>query len=210
MKSEDIFKILLHQLRNIFMFSESETDTLLTIKPSIAYENTIECFRHSNCKYFSEEKGLNPYNSVMYTNYLYQVSHLLFKEGFTDYADKVYYLNKMLNAVDLFYAIDLPDHWNCEHPLGSVMGRAKYGDFFFFYQGCTVGGNHMDYPVIGNNVTMFSNSKVLGKSHIGNNVIIAANAYVKDTDIPDNTIVFGQFPNLVLKSNENQDKFWKL
>ena len=84
-------------------------------------------------------------------NYLYQVSHILYKNGYSIIADKVYYLNKMLNALDLFYAIELPEHWNCEHPIGSVMGRARYGDFFFFYQGCTVGGNHTNYPIIGNN-----------------------------------------------------------
>ena len=45
-----------------------------------------------------------------------------------------------MNSVDLFYAIELPQKFGAEHPLGSVMGRAKYGDGFFFYQGCTVGG----------------------------------------------------------------------
>ena len=94
----------------------------------------------------------------------------------------------MLNGVGLFYAIELPEHWNCEHPLGSVMGRVQYGDYFFFYQGWAIVGNHTNYPVLGDYVTMYLNSKVLGKSHIENNVIIGANAYVKDTDIPDNSI----------------------
>ncbi|MGI5090970.1 serine O-acetyltransferase [Treponema socranskii] len=173
------------------------------------YKRIVECFVKSNCKYFREEKDLNPFNSVMYTNYMYQVSHLLYKDGYSHIADKLYYLNKMLNAVDLFYAIELPEHWNCEHPLGSVMGRAKYGDYFFFYQGCTIGGNHTNYPVLGDHVTMYSNSKVLGKSHIGNNVLIGANAYIKDTDIPDDSIVFGQFPNLIIKPNKNADVMWK-
>ncbi|MBP3366690.1 MAG: hypothetical protein J6K96_06800 [Treponema sp.] len=212
MKAEEILPILIHQLKNNFMLSEKETELLMAIRENVyrgGYNKTIECFRKANYKYFSEENGLNPYNSVMYCNYLYQTSHILYKEGYTEIADKVYYLNKMLNGVDLFYAIDLPEHWSCEHPLGSVMGRAQYGDYFFFYQGCTVGGNHMNYPVIGNDVTMYSNSKILGKSHIGNNVIIGANAYVKDTDIPNDTIVFGEFPNLIFKQNKNIDKIWK-
>lgn len=133
----------------------------------------------------------------------------MYKSSHAEIADKVYCLNKLLNAVDLFYAIEFPEHWSCEHPIGSVMGRARYGDYFFFYQGCTVGGNHGEYPVIGNNVTMYSNSKVLGKSHIGNNVIVGANAYVKDTDIPDNSMVFGQFPNLIVKVNSGKNKFWR-
>ena len=210
MLATDILPILELQLKNLFALTDSEFEILSKeIVFEQGYKRTVECFRKANCKYFDDAEGLNPFNSVMYTNYLYQISHILFKEGFSQIADKVYYLNKMLNAVDLFYAIDLPEHWNCEHPLGSIMGRAKYGDHFFFYQGCTIGGNHTDYPILGDYVTMFSNSKVLGKSRIGNNVIIGANAYVKDSDIPDNSIVFGQYPNMIIKPNENKDIFWK-
>lgn len=109
-----------------------------------------------------------------------------------------------MNCVDLFYAIDLPDVFSAEHPVSSVMGRASYGNGFFFYQGCTVGGT-MDkegiihYPIIGENVRMFSNSSILGKCIIGNNVKIGAGAIVKNQDVPDNTIVFGESPNLVIK-----------
>ncbi|MEI3307782.1 MAG: hypothetical protein V8R48_02790 [Eggerthella lenta] len=33
-------------------------------------------------------------------------------------------------------------------------------------------------------------------------MIIGANAYVKDTDIPSGSIVFGQSPNLILKEGK--------
>jgi serine O-acetyltransferase len=49
---------------------------------------------------------------------------------------------------------------------------------------------------------MLSNSKIIGDSNIGDNVIIAANTYIKDTNIPNNSIVFGSSPNLVLKENK--------
>lgn len=210
MNAEEILPVLLLQLRNNFALTDEEAQIVSSSQIyGGGYGCTVKCFEKSICKYYHKENGLNPFNSVMYTNYLYQVSHLLYKEGYSQIADKVYYLNKMLNAVDLFYAIELPEHWNCEHPLGSVMGRAKYGDYFFFYQGSTIGGNHTNYPVLGDYVTMYSNSKVLGKSHIGNNVIIGANTYIKDTDIPDNSIVFGQFPNLIIKQNKNIDIFWR-
>ena len=120
-------------------------------------------------------------------------------------AEKVYYLNRILNSVDLFYEVDLPRIWMCEHPLGSIMGRARYSDYFFFYQGCTVGGNHGSYPRIKEYVAMFSNSKILGNAQIGSYVIIGANAYVKDEDIPDNCIVFGESPNLTIKRKPQQE-----
>lgn len=66
-------------------------------------------------------------------------------------------------------------------------------------QGCTVGGNKGKYPIIGENVKMFSNSKIVGSSVIGNNVWLSANVYIKDTNIPDNSIVFGTTPNLIIK-----------
>lgn len=114
-----------------------------------------------------------------------------------------------MHSVDLLYAIDLPIHWGAEHPLGAVMGRAQYGDRFFFYQGCTVGGSakwdepgELIYPVIEENVCLYCNSTVLGNCHIGKNVRIGAGALVKDQDIPDDCTVFGESPNLIIKKNK--------
>lgn len=50
-------------------------------------------------------------------------------------------------------------------------------------QGCTVGGNKGVYPIIGDNVKMYSNSKIIGKSNIGHNVMVGANCFIKDLDI---------------------------
>lgn len=91
------------------------------------------------------------------------------------------------------------------------MGRAKYSEFFTFSQGCTVGENKGIYPQIGNFVKMMSNSKIIGSSIIGNNCIIAANTYIKDAVIPDNTIVFNDGNKLIFKENKNDNqKDWIL
>ena len=124
-------------------------------------------------------------------------------------ADKIYYLNKLLNSVDLYHEVNLPDIWLCEHPLGTVIGRGTFGVRFFFMQRCSIGHNHGIYPVLGNNVRMFFDSKIIGNSHIGNNVVISATSYIKDQDVPDDVIVFGQSPNLVFKPNTMEDTIWK-
>jgi serine O-acetyltransferase len=115
-------------------------------------------------------------------------------------ADKCYYLNKVLNSCDLFYEVELPPIFMLDHPVGSVMGRAKYSDYFSFGQNCTVGNNHGIYPVIGDHVRMCANSMILGNCTIGNNVIIGAATCVKDESIPDNSLVFGKSPHLIIKS----------
>ncbi len=200
---------ILRQLQSFFPpLSKDEermiSDCLEVVIPQCEYN-----FSHSENKYFSTEKEgrriirFDAFHSIQWMTLLYYLSHELYLRK-SNLCDKVYYLNKIMHAVDLFYAIELPLHWGAEHPLGSVMGRAKYGNGFFFYQGCTVGGTRdregsLFYPIIGENVHMFSNSSILGNSHIGNNVDIGAGAIVKNQDIPDDSIVFGESPNLIIK-----------
>lgn len=205
MEENLLFNVLTLQLSNNFFLDINDIPAL---KESfcISEKKVLDCLQNSSSKYIEDK--VNPYNSVQYCVFLYFLAHELYSSKKLILADKVYYLNKMLNSVDLFYAISLPNIWYCEHPLGSIMGRAVYGDYFFFYQGCTVGGNHTVYPKIGTNVTMYSNSKILGNCNIGSNVVISANCYIKDTNIPDNMMVFGQYPNLIMKTNNNTDSFW--
>ncbi len=123
-------------------------------------------------------------------------------------ADIVYYLNKIMHANDWFYQVELPAHFMAEHPVGSVLGKAVYGDYLFIYQGTTVGGNRRNgnlfYPTLGNNVLLYANSTILGNTQIGNNVIIAACTYLLDEKIPDNCIVFGKSPHIEIKMKDEE------
>ena len=144
--------------------------------------------------------------SVQWMIFLYRLAHQIFINGNGNTpkeADQIYYLNKIMHSNDWFYAIELPEHFLCEHPLGSVLGRAEYGDHLFVYQGTTIGGNRakdkLTYPVLGDNVILYANSTVLGDTHIGNNVVVSAGTYIINENIPDNCIVFGTSPNLTIK-----------
>ena len=153
---------------------------------------------------------IDPLHQVNYCIFLYWLGRRLYLSGDTESASKAFYLNKLLNGVEIFYEVELPEIWACAHPLGSVIGRAKYGEFFYFFQGCTVGANFLqngsvNYPVIGNHVKMMMGSAIIGGCNIGNHVIVSANTYIKNQDVPDNVIVFGQTPNLVFKENRFKD-----
>ncbi len=173
-------------------------------------EKTKNFSDKSHSKYKDKYNSLNgktyfnPYHSGQYSIFLYFVSNTVFKLNpkkniNKTLADKVYYLNKALNGLDLFYEVEMPKIFILDHPVGAVLGRAKYGDYFSFSQGCTVGNNKGIFPKIGKNVKMFSNSKMLGKCKVGDNVTFAANSYIKDKNIPSNVIVFGQCPNNIIK-----------
>ena len=83
------------------------------------------------------------------------------------------------------------------HPMGIVIGDGVViGRDCTIYQNVTIGkkngnlNNEYDYPTIGNNVTIFSGSVIVGKIYIGDNSIIAANSVVT-SDVEENSIYAG-------------------
>lgn len=210
---DSIISLVCKQVENLFSIGPEEVEELRASFDS-ALAACEENFRNSESKYCMREIGgnkdayFNPFHSVQWMTFLYYLGHLIYKKGSTTkICDKLYYLNKVMNGLDMFYAIELPSHFGAEHPVGSVMGRAQYSDGFFFYQECTVGGTrdkdgNLFYPIIEENVTMYSNSSILGRCHIGKNVNIGAGCIVKNQDVPDNCTVFGESPNLIIKNNK--------
>lgn len=117
-------------------------------------------------------------------------------------AFRLYYLNKVLHGLDAYPDIELPEVFQFMHPVGTVLGHAKYGNHFCVYQGCSVGsGEDGVYPEIGDCVVLYARASVIGRSRIGNNVVIGAGAMVLDTDIPDDRVVLGAAENLNIRSN---------
>jgi serine O-acetyltransferase len=199
---EYILELLERQL-GIFLLEKEEKEAIEVHLPQ-TLERTSECFKHSQNKYYfrNGQTYFNPFHSGQWCIFLYFLSNTIFKSGAhpKHLCDKVYLLNKMLNSCDLFYEVKMPDIFFLDHPQGSVIGRATIKNYFSFSQGCTVGNNKGIYPVIGEHVTMLSDSKIIGNSNIGNNVTLAANTFIKDQHVPDNTIVFGTSPNLTFKA----------
>lgn len=193
-------KLLIKQVDNLFLLETQEHDLIKKIF-SIVLDRCEYCFSHSDNKYYSKDgvTYFNPFHSGQYSIFLYYFSNESWIQGNSLLADKIYFLNKTLNACDLFYQVNLPRIFMLDHPVGSVMGRANYSDFFSFGQNCTVGNNKGVYPTLGKHVRMCANSMIIGDCTIGSNVTLGANACVKDEDIEANTIVFGSSPNLILK-----------
>ena len=171
-------------------------------------------FSHCTNKYYHRTNAdgvTEPYFDALHTCqyfiFLYYVANTIYKNDKSPAArelcDKVYGLSKVILGADIYYEVEMPDVWTCDHPHGSVIGRAKIGEGFCFAQEANVGNNRGVYPVLGNNVKMHPGSKVHGNCRIGNNVWLSTNAYVKDQDVPDNVIVFGMSPNLVFKKRKD-------
>lgn len=193
------------QLGSVMVLDEQSDPSLLDQALPEALIRSKHCFSYCRNKYYRKdgEVYFSPFHSGQYCIFLYFLSHGIgHKVGGSDLADRLYYLNKIMNSVDMYHAVNLPDVFYLDHPLGSVMGRAKYANYFMFTQNCTVGNNRGVYPEFGENVTLLSGSKVLGDCLIGSNVILASNTFVIDESIPDNSIVFGSSPHLIIKNRD--------
>lgn len=163
------------------------------------------CFGDLKNKYFKKDGSafFSSTHTAQYTIYLYFLSRALKAEAKNDMlAAGVYALNKMLHNVDLFYEVELPPIFYLDHPLGTVIGRASFSNYFQFRQNCTVGNNHGIFPVFGVNVHLWSGVTIVGNCRIGDHVVFSAGTYVKDQDIPSNCIVFGRSPNLEIKPRD--------
>lgn len=197
------------QLSGFFPFSDEERHIVDESLPPVI-ELVEICFSAVDNKYFhkKDEVWFSPFHSGQWLIFLYYLSHYIstdkgirsqYPNGNKALADKIYYLNKIMHSVDIYHEVKLPASFFLEHPVGTVLGRASYKEGFMAYQNCTVGGNKGKYPILGKDFHMMSGSKVLGDSHIGDRVTLAANTYVKDQDIPAGATVFGSSPNLILK-----------
>lgn len=81
------------------------------------------------------------------------------------------------------------------HPFGiNINPNSVVGKNCNIHKGVTIGqenrGERKGAPVIGDEVWIGVNATIVGHVHIGNDVLIAPNAYV-NCDIPDHSIVFG-------------------
>lgn len=199
----ELDRLVTRQIDHLFGFRRAGEKALLKKCIRKALKRCEGSFGRVRNKYYQKNGRtfFNPFHTGQYATFLYFLSRAVHGAGPSarSLADRIYALNKALHAVDLFYEVELPDIFFTDHPLGTVMGRARYGDHFAFAQNCTVGNNRGFYPVIGRNVRMLAGSKILGKCRIGDHVTLAADACVKDTDIPSGSVVFGQSPRLTIK-----------
>ena len=160
-------------------------------------------------KYYDSD-SVNFSHTGQYATVLLLLARVAFERGDRDLANKVYALNKMLHGFDIYYEVDLPEVFFLEHPVGTVLGRAKYSNRLFVGQNVTVGGNKGKYPTIAENVALHAGCMILGDTEIGPNVEISAGAIVKEESIPANCLVFGRSPHLIVKVREEREMLKRL
>lgn len=91
------------------------------------------------------------------------------------------------------------------HPYNiTVAGGAVIGKNVNLHKGCTIGrenrGKREGMPVLGNNIYVGINATIIGNIKIGDDVLIAPNAFV-NFDVPNHSVVVGNPGKIISKNN---------
>jgi len=194
----NLVSYVIRQLDVIFSDGNSADKDVIRRCVNKAIDRLEFCFINIQSHYYRKNGDVffNHLHSDHYAAFLYILSNEVWVDCYDeDVPAKIFLLNKMLNGLDVLYSIKLPDVFLFLHPVGTVLGRADYGDYFVVYQGCTVGADHDKHPKLGDGLIMYSNSSVIGKCDIGANVVLGANTVVINCLIEDNAVVVGQYPH---------------
>jgi serine O-acetyltransferase len=201
---EELIKYSNHLADNILrdgLISLDSNSTFITALDRL--ENT---FNHIYLPYFRDanrEAYFNHRHSDHMAMWLYLLSNQCYKDNYIESAEKFFYLNKIMHALDAYYKIELPDIFLFVHPVGSVLGNANYKNYFIVYQNVTIGSDPGGvYPSFGEGCVIYSGSSIINRCLIGNNCTIAANSYIRNTDLKESSTVFGQHPNNHITMNK--------
>ena len=112
-------------------------------------------------------------------------------------------------GIELEYSDKIGEGLVLAHAWGiTVNSRAVLGKNCVLFKGCTIGsirsGKREGWPRLGDRVVVGCNAFVCGGITIGDDVLIAANAFV-DFDVPSNSIVIGNPGQIHHKENPCKD-----
>lgn len=208
----ELTQYLANQLNFFFNDGRNVSEGTLTEVVSEALKKFELCCSHITLKYCHDgsEVLFNHLHSDQYSMFLYLASHSAYRIGLEAHiATKIYLLNKALHGIDVFFEIELPSIFLFVHPLGTVLGRAKYKDYFVVHHGCTIGHEHGKHPSLGERLTLYPGSLIAGDCVIGNNCKIGANSSLIDKSLPDNTLYVGNPRSFTEKVNNRDLEVWK-
>ena len=210
--------MLLNQISNNY-FKSIEDEALIAKHLPKAMERFENCIKDCDNKYYSKENDegirepyFDPLHTCQWTLFLYFMANTIYKyenekiEAARVICDKIYGQAKTMSGCDIYFEVEMPEVFFFDHPLGSHLGRAKYGNGFSFLQGCLVEKVDGKAPVIDDNVTMLTGSKIIGDSHVGGNTVITEGAIIRNQNIPANSVVYGESPNLIIKKRNEENK----
>ena len=184
----------IQQINHLFPIGKVLNSRSIELECGVALQRIDTCFSQivmpGYCR--GGQSHFDPMHSDQYCMYLCALANSLYKGGNIDAATKVFYLNKSLHAFHCMYDTELPQLFFIVHGVGTVLGKANYGNRLVVYQNCTVGAISGKYPTLGDGVILSAGASVFGECRIGDNVVLGPQCSVMKTNVPDNALVLAK------------------
>lgn len=193
----DLFAYIRAQLDRMFP-DGARTDVDDVIDEAL--ERLEHCFRHISLPHYNKDgqASFHHLHGDQTAALYYLAANTAFRRGDLVLAQKLFLLNKALNGILCMYDTELPPVFAFVHTVGTVVGKAHYGNFVAFFQGVTVGGDRGSLPRLGERCVLYANALVLGESRLGDGVVVAGNSAVIHQDVPRDSVVAGRSPELTI------------
>ena len=153
----------------------------------LAREKYLYCLSKKKIKHYPSRLLMH---ADEYCSFLVFLARQAYLHGEEDLAETAYLVNRRMHAFECFYTRDVPNIFHLEHPVGSVLGQASFGEYLVVYQGVSVGGDiKLRYPRLGEGVVLFSKCSLIGSVDIGQNCAVGAGVQLYGESVLDNVAI---------------------
>ena len=123
---------------------------------------------------------------------MFRLGREIYENNLDELKFQIHWLLKELCSCEIYFNNVIDTGFYIIHGEGTVIGsRNRIGKGFKIHQGCTIGhkkNGEGNGNVIGNDVTMYCNSSIIGELNIGNNVVIGGHVMITSS-ILDNMLI---------------------
>ena len=138
----------------------------------------------------------------------YRLAHILYELGVPRIPRMLTEMAHSRTGIDIHPAAQIGEYFCIDHGTGVVIGETTIiGKHVVLYQGVTLGAKsfHFDkqgmpineprHPILEDNVTVYSNTSILGRVRIGHDTIIGGNVWLTE-DVPAHSRVVQSTPEV--------------
>lgn len=170
-------------------------------------ESDVEAIRRNDPAVESEREIILCYPGLKEMLY-YRTAHILHTQGVPVLPRYITETAHSLTGIDIHPAAVIGDHFCIDHGTGIVIGAtAIIGNGVTLYQGVTLGAKNFQHdaeglpldvprhPILEDNVTVYSNTSILGRVRIGEGTVVGGNVWLTH-DVPAHSRVLQTSANI--------------
>lgn len=135
----------------------------------------------------------------------YRTAHVLYNLGISRIPRMLTEMAHSATGIDIHPAAQIGEYFCIDHGTGVVIGQTCIiGNHVMLYQGVTLGAKNFKYdenglpvnaprhPILEDNVTVYSNTSILGRVRIGHDTIVGGNIWLTEDVPPGSKVLQGR------------------